>query len=341
MMNLEDFLTNYSIGGMDPYIVLNDNKPLVMETTQEDVQILNIDNPLVEKYLKKFKLQENTFDEYTGYLILLAPGATSNVQTCFLTSQSEFEQNVRNVIVVEEGATLDIFTGCLSNEHVKSNVHNAITDIFVGKNAKLTFNMIHSWGETSKVFPKTVVSVEDGGTFISNYVVWDKVAEIKSNPKVDVKDGGSAVMQSLIYSHTNTKLNIGGRISLDGKESSGEILSNIVSEGGEYQTISEIVGNGDYCKGHIECDAVLLNDAGSVETVPILKAKNPTVQMSHEASIGRISKSEIEYLQSKGLDEGKAKDLIVKGFVNNSVKSMPQSVQDKIEEMLSTGKLSL
>lgn len=339
MMQLEDFLNNYTVGSMSPYVVLNDNNPLVMETTQDDVQVLNIDNPMVKKYLKDFKLQQNSFKEYTGYLILLAAGQTSNVQTCFLTSQSGFEQNVRNVIVAEENSTLDIFTGCLSNDHVKGNIHNAITDIFVGKNAKLTFNMIHSWGETSKVFPKTVVHVNEGGTYISNYVVWDKVAEIRSNPKIDVKDMGSAVMQSLIYSHKDSKLDIGGSISLNGKDSSGEILSNIVSEGGEYITKSEIEGNGDNCRGHIECDAVLLNDAGTVETIPVLKAKNPTVKMSHEASIGRISKEEIEYLQSKGLSESKAKDLIVKGFVNNSVKSMPDTVQSKIEDMLSHGSM--
>ena len=152
MMNLEDFLDNYSNVGMNPYIILNDNKPLLMETSDEELQILNIKNPKVEEYLKQYDIQENTFDEYTGYLILLSKNSQSSIQTCFLTSQSGFEQNVRNVIVAEENSKLEIFTGCLSNAHVKSNIHNAITDIFIGKNAKLTFNMIHSWGETSKVF---------------------------------------------------------------------------------------------------------------------------------------------------------------------------------------------
>ena len=339
MINLEDFLENYSNVGMNPYIVLNDNAPLLMETTQEDIQILNIKNPLVKKLLKDFKLQKNTFKEYIGYLILLAENSQSSVQTCFLTSKSGFEQNARNVIVVEENATLDIFTGCLSSNHVKGNIHSAITDIFVGKNAKLTFNMIHSWGETSKVFPKTVIHVQEGGTFVSNYVVWEKVKEIVSNPKITLEKDAKGVIQSFIYAHDGSKLDIGGEIYLEGKCSSGEIISNIVSEGGEYKTVSEIVGRGDESKGHIECNAVLLNQSGSVETVPTLKAENSTVQISHEASIGRISKEEIEYLQSKGLGKKKAQDLIVKGFVNNSLKKMPESIQQKIEEMLSNGSM--
>ncbi|MFA7628360.1 MAG: SufD family Fe-S cluster assembly protein [Candidatus Dojkabacteria bacterium] len=337
-MELEQFLNNYSNPGMSPYIVLHDNTPLLMETSRDNVQVLDIDNSKTEEYLKGYDLQENTFKEYTGYLIHLSKGAQSSVQTCFLTSQSGFEQNVRNIIVAEENSKLEVFTGCLSNAHVKDNTHNAITDMFVGKNAVLTFNMIHSWGETSKVFPKTRIHVEEGGVFISNYVVWDKVKEISSNPKVFVKDGGKAVMQSLVYSHDGSILDIGGRINLEGKKSSGEILSSVVSQGGEYKTVTEIVGEGDESKGHIECNAVLLENAGDVETVPLLKAKNNTVQLSHEASIGKISRQEIEYLQTKGLNEEEARELIVKGFVNDSVKKMPVSVQEKIAVMLASGK---
>jgi Fe-S cluster assembly scaffold protein SufB len=338
MMQLEDFLDNYSNVGMNPYIVLNDNHPLLMETSDKELQILNIKNPKVEKFVKKYNVQENSFREYTGYLILLSQDSQSSIQTCFLTSQSGFEQNVRNVIIAEENSNLEIFTGCLSNAHVKSNVHNAITDIFVGKNATITFNMIHSWGETSKVFPKTKVHVEEGGIFISNYVVWEKVKEIRSNPQAFVKDGGKAVMQSLVYSHENTNLDIGGKIFLEGKGSSGEILSSVVSNGGNYKTVTEIVGEGEGSKGHIECNAVLLEKTGMVETVPLLKAKENSVQLSHEASIGKISKEEIQYLQTKGLNEDQARELIVKGFVNDSVKKMPISIQEKIEDMLASGK---
>jgi hypothetical protein len=337
-MDLERFLENYSNMGMNPYIVLNDNKPLLQETSTEDLQILNIKNSKVKKYLKKYDIQENTFEKYTGYLILLAENSQSSIQTCFLTSQSGFEQNVRNVIIAEDDSKLDIFTGCLSSTHVKSNVHNAITDIFVGKNSQLTFNMIHSWGETSKVFPKTKVHVDEGGIFISNYIVWEKVKEISSNPQAFVKRGGKAVMQSVVYSHSNSKLDIGGKIFLEGENSKGEILSSVVSNGGDYRTVTEIVGEGDESRGHIECNAVLLNEVDNVETIPLLKAKNSSVQLSHEASIGKISEEEVEYLQTKGLNKDQARELIVKGFVNDSVKKMPSLIQQRIEEMMASGK---
>jgi hypothetical protein len=60
--------------------------------------------------------------------------------------------------------------------------------------------------------------------------------------------------------------------------------------------------------------------------------------LSHEASIGKISEEEVEYLQTKGLNKDQARELIVKGFVNDSVKKMPSLIQERIEEMMASGK---
>jgi hypothetical protein len=60
--------------------------------------------------------------------------------------------------------------------------------------------------------------------------------------------------------------------------------------------------------------------------------------LSHEASIGKISEKEVEYLQTKGLNKDQARELIVKGFVNDSVKKMPSLIQERIEEMMASGK---
>lgn len=340
MMELDSFLQNYSNFGFNPYIVISDNKPIPVETNENLLQVLNINHEYAQEYIKKNRLnvQENTWKEYSGYFIRVNEGNVSSVQTCFLTSQDGLEQKVQNVIVVEDDAQLDIFTGCLSNSHVKGNIHNAIVDIFVGKNAKLTFNMIHSWGSSSKVYPKTRVYVKEGGVYISNYIVWDKVGEIVANPKVHLEKDAKAVLQALSYVHKDSNLDLGGNIYLDGKNSSGEILSSVVSDGGTFKTETVIEGIGDGSKGHIECNAMLLSDGGNVSAIPQLISRNSDTQLSHEAYLGKISSEEIEYLQTKGISEKKGQEIIVKGFANRSIENMPESVKNKMEEILGNAK---
>lgn len=341
MMELDEFLKNYSNIGFHPYIVVNDNNPIPTEMDEDALEILSVGKDEVKKYLKEhnLKTQKNEWDEFSGYFIRCKRNSFGYVQTCFLTSQEGLEQRVQNIIVVEENANLDIFTGCLSNSHVKDNVHNAITDIFVGKNAKLTFNMIHSWGKTSRVFPKTRVYVEEGGTYISNYIVWEEVKEIVANPVVELGDGAKTILQTLSHIHAGSRIDLGGTVKLLGKNSSGEIHSSAVNSGGEFITKTAIEGIGDGSKGHIDCNALLLNKKALVTAIPELYSRNDKTQLTHEAFLGSISNDEIEYLQTKGFGRDEAEELIVKGFANKSIEKMPDTVREKMRNILDNAKL--
>lgn len=340
MMDLDEFLGNYSNVGFNPYVVVSDNNEIPIETDENDLEVLSIKNNNVEKYLKekKLKTQKNEWKEYSGYFIRAKKNSFGSVQTCFLTSSKGFEQRVRNVIVVEDNAHLDIFTGCLSNRHALDNIHRAITDIFVGRNAKLTFNMIHSWSRSSKIYPSTRVYVDEGGTYISNYVVWDEVSVISANPVVELKDNAKTILQSLSYIHPNSDIDLGGHIKLLGKNSSGEIHSSAVNNGGNFSTKTTIEGMGDYSKGHIDCNALLLNKKAVVSAIPELYSKNDNTELTHDAFLGRISNDEIEYLQTKGFDQEEAEELIVKGFANKSIEKMPDIVKEKMRSILDRAK---
>ncbi len=338
MIELETFLEQYTNLAFSPYIVVTGNNPIPYEVKQNDLQIVDIHRAEQFNLLEDLEIQDNKWKDYTGYYIHASNCSKNSLQTCFLTTQNKFVQNVRNVIVVDDSCTLEIFTGCLSDTHVNRNVHNATTDIFIGRNAKVTFNMIHSWGENSSVFPHTRVYVQENGSYISNYIVWDRVKEISTNPIVVLNDGAKATMQTLAYVHTNSSLDLGGHIQLLGKNSVGEILSSVVSNGGEYITNTMIEGCGDNSKGHIECNALLLNNDAKVVTIPKLEASNDKTELTHEASLGRISNEQIEYLQTKGISQERAEDLIVKGFVNKSIEDMPEIVRKRVDDIMKNAK---
>jgi Fe-S cluster assembly scaffold protein SufB len=48
---------------------------------------------------------------------------------------------------------------------------------------------------------------------------------------------------------------------------------------------------------------------------PEIVCENRLAQITHEASIGRISEEELNYLMMRGLSENEAIDLIVGGFL--------------------------
>jgi len=52
-----------------------------------------------------------------------------------------------------------------------------------------------------------------------------------------------------------------------------------------------------------------------VRTEPILKVVDDLSELTHEASIGRVNKRQLETLMVKGLTEEEATELIIKGIL--------------------------
>ncbi len=70
-------------------------------------------------------------------------------------------------------------------------------------------------------------------------------------------------------------------------------------------------------KGHLDCQGLLAAKTAKISFVPGLVCKNKDAQITHEASIGKISEEELTYLRMRGLTEDEAIDLIINGFLAN------------------------
>lgn len=60
---------------------------------------------------------------------------------------------------------------------------------------------------------------------------------------------------------------------------------------------------------------LLLSPNAKAEAVPNLEIKTDDVKCSHAATIGKIDEEELFYLESRGLREKQAKEMIVEGFL--------------------------
>lgn len=60
---------------------------------------------------------------------------------------------------------------------------------------------------------------------------------------------------------------------------------------------------------------LLLSDQAKAEAVPELEIESDDVKCSHAASVSRIPKEHLFYLQSRGLSKKQAEEVIVEGFL--------------------------
>ena len=271
-----------------------------------------------------------------GYFIRALPGAKIEqpVESCLYLRTDRFAQHVHNLVVVEEGAQLHIITGCATHPGVVSGLHIGVSEFYVKRGGHLTFTMIHNWGQEVHVRPRTGVMVEEGGRYISNYILLHPVKTVQMYPTVTLNGPGAvARMQSILIAHPGCELDVGGRVILKAPRTRAEVIARTITTGGNSIARGHLIGLEPDIKAHLECRGLILGN-GVIYAIPELEGRVAGVDMSHEAAVGKIAAEEVEYLMARGLDEEEAVSTIVRGFLHVKIEGLPSALEEEMERAI-------
>lgn len=269
-----------------------------------------------------------------GYFIRVKKGVkvTEPVQSCLFIKGDGVGQNVHNLIIVEEGAELHVISGCATAAGTRDAVHLGISEYYVADGGKLTFTMIHNWGEEVNVRPRSAGVCGANASFVSNYILMQPVKDVTMYPTMSL-NGENAVARfnSVIVAPKGSYVDTGSRILLNAPNTRGEIVARTLTTGGTIINRGYIMGNAAPAKGHQECLGLILGE-GRIHSIPEVDARVDGVELSHEAAVGKIAQAEIEYLMARGLDEAEATSTIVRGFLNVDIMGLPAELQRAMDE---------
>jgi len=274
-----------------------------------------------------------------GYFLRAKEGVKANypLQACLFINEDNIMQNVHNIIIAEEGSDIQVITGCATSSDVRRGLHIGVSEMFVKKGARLTFTMIHNWAEDVFVRPRSAIHVEEGGTFVTNYICLKPVKNLQMYPKAVLAGKNSvARFSSILFAFPGSRMDVGSRVVLKAEGSKAEIIARAVSAGGDIIARGHLKGEAKGIKAHLECRGLMLTDKGLIHAIPELEGTVEGVDMSHEAAVGKIAKEEIEYLMSRGLSQGEAQAAIVRGFLDISIMGLPQELQKEVDDAIST-----
>ena len=95
------------------------------------------------------------------------------------------------------------------------------------------------------------------------------------------------------------------------------------------------VGRGAHgCKTNVECDALLIGEKARSDTYPTMDVAEDDVRVEHEARVSKVAEEQLFYLQSRGLDEDKARMMIVNGFIEPFVKELPMEYAVELNRLI-------
>ena len=274
--------------------------------------------------------------EYDGYFIRAHEGQSIQmpVQTCLVIKRGKSIQNVHNIVIAEPGSELHIVTGCATPSHVERSLHLGVSEFYIKRGARLTFTMVHKWNEAVDVRPRTGVVVERNGIYVSSYAILSPVRSLQTYPKVRlIGRNARADLYTVVYGVGRSRYDVGGLLSLEAPGTRGKVVSRtIAKDQSEVTARGELSGQVSGVRARLECNGLLLSEEARIRAVPILDASAEGVELSHEATVGKVGADQLNYLMSRGLTEDEATSLIVRGFMHLKAPDLPPSLQRAIDE---------
>jgi len=100
---------------------------------------------------------------------------------------------------------------------------------------------------------------------------------------------------------------------------------SIAKDGGRtnYRGLVHIADGAENSSTAVECDALMFDNKSTSDTMPYMEINESKVDVAHEATVGKIGDEDIFYLQSRGLDDDDAKQMIVSGFIEPITEELP------------------
>lgn len=234
-------------------------------------------------------------------------------------SESGLKETVYNDFYVGDDCDVLIVAGCgIDNCGSQDAEHDGVHRFFIGKRSKLRYVEKHygSGEGTGKriLNPVTEVYMQEDSTMEMEMVQIKGVDSTERTTLAELAAGAKLVVRERLMTHGEQKAYSIYKVSLNGENSSADVVSRSVARDTSYQKFDACIIGNAACQGHTECDSIIM-DSGRILAVPSLEANHVDAALVHEAAIGKIAGDQLIKLMTLGLTEAEAEEQIINGFL--------------------------
>lgn len=236
-----------------------------------------------------------------------------------LVSKSGITDIVYNDFFIGKNSNVTIVAGCgISNHGHKDSAHNGIHRFFIDDDSNVKYYEVH-YGEGNNeakriLNPTTEVTLGNNSTMVMETSQIKGVDDANRVTKAILNNNSKLTINEKIYTSNNQNAKTKFEVLLKGNKSSAHVISRSVAEDESKQTFESIMIGENNCYGHVECDAIIKDNA-QVKSIPEIDAACVDATLVHEATIGKIAGDQFIKLMSLGLDAKEAEKAIIDGFL--------------------------
>ncbi len=296
----------------------DDASPLM--DSKYDSLVINQDRVLAKNETEGIKIETKKIKDGVSLKVYIKEGIVKPlpVHLCFGMLPREGKQVIKSEFFVGKKSKVKFISHC-SFPNAKHIIHIMDSKVHIEDGAEMEYTETHYHSKEGGVetYPKLRGRIENGGRLKEEFkLVVGRVGLLKIDYEVEQLKKSICELDTKVYGKENDRIEIREALLLNGEYASGLAKSRVVLKDKSYgNVLGEVQGNAPYTRGHTDCQEIVYGENAVAYSTPNISVKNSLAKITHEASIGRIDKKEMETLMARGLNEEEAVDLIVKGIL--------------------------
>ena len=263
----------------------------------------------------------------------------------FRINASGTGQFERTLIVADEGSTLSYMEGCTAPMRDENQLHAAVVEIIVEKDADVKYSTVQNWypgDENGKGGILNLVTKRGICRGSGSHLSWTQVetgsAITWKYPSTILKgDNSSSEFYSVAVTNNYQQADTGTKMIHIGRNTKSRIVSKGISAGhsqNSYRGLVQILPGAEHARNFSQCDSLLIGSLCGAHTFPDIRSANPNAIVEHEATTSKISEDQLFYCNQRGLGPEDAVGLIVNGYAKEVLSKLPMEFAVEAQKLL-------
>ncbi len=266
------------------------------------------------------------------------------LSTYFRINAMNTGQFERTLLIADEGAYLSYLEGCTAPMRDENQLHAAIVEIVVHKDAEVKYSTVQNWYPGDKEGKGGIYNfvTKRGITHENARLSWTQVetgsAITWKYPSCILKgDNSTAEFYSVAVTNNFQQADTGTKMIHIGANTRSRIISKGISAGrsqNAYRGLVKMGKGATNARNYSQCDSLLLGDKCGAHTFPDMQISNPTAIVEHEATTSKISEDQLFYCRQRGIGVEDAVGLIVNGYAKEVMDKLPMEFAVEAQKLL-------
>lgn len=267
------------------------------------------------------------------------------LSTYFRINAVNTGQFERTLIVADEDSYVSYLEGCTAPMRDENQLHAAIVEIVVMKNAEVKYSTVQNWypgdknglGGVYNFVTKRGICKGENSKLSWTQVETGSAITWKYPSCILLGDNSSAEFYSVAVTNNYQQADTGTKMLHIGKNTSSHILSKGISAGfsnNSYRGLVKVNPKAENARNFSQCDSLLLGDKCGAHTFPYMEVNNESAIVEHEATTSKISEDQIFYCNQRGIDTETAVGLIVNGYAKEVINKLPMEFAVEAQKLL-------